>query len=1270
MDNFLQLASNQRDVWQDQAFNPNSPVYNIGGTLFINGTVNYPKLNQAVQYLVNENEAFRVQVDHTSPSGQSLIDSLKINLEFIDFSKDANPLEKSEQWLDSNFKKAFTLKNNSLLWQFTLIKETEERYYIFTKYHHVIADGWSGYFALTRLAQIYNDLLKNRPIVRKTLEKYLSFIEQEKTYFKSLAYQSDKQYWKKILPALPLSLIARRYPISENSLLPHSNIYRFQISRTFYNQINQYSKNNKCTSYHSFLSALAIYFSRIYQRSDIMIGVPSTNRSGAKYKEVIGMFISLSPLILNINPNDSTTEILIKCKKNLRELYRHKRFPLGHINKNLKLLQNSQDTLFDIMLSYENHKYSTRYGDASIQAKQQFSGISRYPLAVTICEFSDSDDIDIVFEGAENCFTSTDLKSLSEYLILILKEMLTADTLVKDIPLLTKNDNELIFNQFNSFTLPNTDNTKTVIDLFQQQVKTQPHKIAVEDKEKQLSYQQLDNASTQLANYILDNYALQDNIIALYIERSIHMIVGILAVLKTASAYLPIPNDIPDERIRNILQQSQAKLVLSQKNYREHLQSLTENIICIDDYPIKNIQPTLLPQLSLKNLAYTIFTSGSSGKPKGVLIDHTALSLRLIWLQSLFKLTPNDRMGQSIPYNFDPSIIEIFLSLTQGACLVLIPENHYTNERFGQFIINKSITTIALVPSSIRMLLQTPQAMPLRVACCGGERLEPSLAKQFLQHTDAQLFNVYGPTESTIIASAWQCNQDFSENYLPIGSPAANTPIYITDSNLNILPVNVIGEICITGETLSQGYINQDNLTQAAFPIWERTQEKIYKTNDRGYIGHDGLLYFSDRLDRQIKISGYRIELGEIESILQQHININLAATIVHNDNNQQSLYAYIETPLKNTESLIEELSLSLRQNLPSYMQPRKIIALNTIAITETGKVDYTVLPIPTASIYSHAENIPRNALEIKLLKIWKKTLSTNEIGIYDNFFEFGGDSLTALNLMISLEKQTGTRYPLSFILENPSIATQSAALQKKITTPNFNILNTLSYHSNVPDIFIAASGHGDILRLSNLADSLANACNIHILQPPEPEQASYKPSIHDIAQQYAQCIIENKSSCFYLSGFSVGGITALETAKILLTHNIKPQGIILLDSIYPRWPLQSPLLFNGIKYISKLLNLNKKMINNRRLGAMLNDTGINMQLSALTRHTIQSVNLPIDLILTQGMWMFHPLLFSTWVRLFKHNLTHHTVSGLHGEMFQNPHLTLLTNTIKKIIKD
>ncbi len=1270
VENNLQLALNQRDIWYKQTMHLKSPLFNIGGTCIFNGSIDYNMLNKAIQQLIIENDTLRINISNQAPYTQTLINQYTYKLEFVDFSKHASAAKKAHAWLDDNFKRPFTFNKNHWLWQFALIKESSGCFYLMTKYHHVILDGGSVQLVIIRLSELYNALLEKQSIEIKPIPSYFDFIKQEQKYLGSSHYQVDDKYWSHKLPELPSTLISRRYPDSVNSILPKAHNHRFKIKREFYENIRQFSVHNDNTIVHTFLGVIGLYFSRIYQREDICIGIPVINRSGARYKKTLGMFTNLSPLVLEITQSDNTHQLLQHCKSQLRELYKHHRFPLNHIKKRLNLLQKGRNQLFDIVFSYEKFDFSASFGGVSQQAKQYFSDTAGHPLIISICEFNNTDDVEVIFEGAENCFTREDLLYLENRFLVILQQMLDKpNKVLKDFNLLTINDTKIIFETFNR-NIVHQKEVFNVIQLFQQQVKQRPHQCAVEFQKHTLSYQKLDQLSSQLAQHLLDQGIKTNDMIAIHLPRSVNMIIGILAILKTSAAYLPIPTDSPNQRIEFIFEQSQTKILLTDSHYSAQSPHHPQ-IICIDDYQTTSnnpLQPLENINIKPENLAYVIFTSGTTGSPKGVMVEHKALSSRLNWLQSLFKLSPNDRMGQTIQYYFDPSIIEIFVSLSQGASLIIAPENSNTPQKFSQFILDQKITSLALVPSTLRILLaglkENKQKTKLRFACCGGERLEAELAEQFIQQTSATLYNVYGPTEATIIATAWKCQKHFKDKVLPLGKPADNTQILICDENLEILPVNEIGEIIICGDTLTKGYINQPRLNKKTFPSGFHNHSRLYKTGDMGYINNQGLLYFSGRIDRQVKISGYRIELSEIENILQDHDHVSSVAVTTPIFEHQKQLIAYVETKREDTDTLLKELSFLLRQHLPSYMQPRAIIPLTTIKTSQTGKIDYSSLPLPDLTVHLNKEYAPHNLLETQLLQLWKNTLSINKIGMNDNFFESGGDSISAVRLMIAIETITGVLQPLSFLLENPSIATQASALYKTGPNNSLNLLISLSAQKNTLPFFIAASGTGDYLRFSKLADCLKDNCSVHMLQPAENHNPQ---SIHSIAQTYADNIIQHCNAPYYLSGFSIGGITALETARILIKQGRPPLGVILFDSIFPRWPLQSLWLFKFLGKIVNLCNLREKIINNRHLEVMINDPGIITQVSALSEHTIKTVDLPIDLILTKKMWMFHPLIRSSWAKLFKNQLTKHSVNGLHGEMFQEPYVQELAKLIKTI---
>jgi syringomycin synthetase protein SyrE len=795
-----------------------------------------------------------------------------------------------------------------------------------------------------------------------------------------------------------------------------------------------------------------------------------------------------------------------------------------------------------------------------------------------------------------------------------------------------------------------------------------------------LSYQQLDLSSEQQAHALMALGACANTVVAICLPRCPDMIVAILAILKSGSAYLPIDPELPVDRIKDMIEQSGAIAIMTLGTHKKRLASVHKRIVLIDEDSVKQSQEQTLQSVlanpDKNDLAYIIFTSGSTGRPKGVMLNHHALSIRLRWLQDAFKITAQDRVAQTIQYNFDPSLIEIFLALTRGACLVLAPPGFQEPEAMAQFIVEQKINALALVPSSLRNLVQGLEKYAnthLRVACCGGEVLPAKLANEFTRKTGARLLNVYGPTETAILATAYECTGAVTQLPLPIGKPIDDTKIYIVDSQLKLLPIGVTGEIVIGGEAVASGYMSQAELSQERFvpdPYHPAGGGRLYKSGDMGYIGVDGELYFIGRVDSQVKISGYRIELGEIESLLASHPKVRAAAVKVIEINQQKGIYAFVEglaEESQNAEALTGELSQFLRAKLPDYMQPRAISVMALMPTKATGKIDYDKLLPPERVSTVAKSRLPSSSLEIQLLQLWVDALKTQNIGVEDNFFELGGDSLSAVTLLTKIERLFGARQSLSLLLENPTIQQLALALKQEQVTTSMPLLITLSEDKTAPPFYLAASGYGDRIRFANLAEKLGDQCTLHMLQPPLSEEQSYW-SIGAIAKAYADAIMERNEGPCYIGGFSIGGVTALETARILTERGKAIEGLLLLDTLFPRWPLKSATLFWLMHSISKFLQLNNVVVNGRNLGVMFADLGITIQLSAIQHYQVKAFNFPTVLFISEGMKPVGFWIFSRWSDAFS-NLICHSVPGSHGGIFQQPHLQQLAKALRSYIK-
>ena len=1266
------LTQNQLAIWLDQSAHPDSALYNIGGCLAIYGDIRHDLINRALQQLIVENDALRTHMRlFDEQPCQVVSPCFQYALPFYDFSSAIDAEQTAERWLEKCFQSPFSLASDSVYWQMALIKITPSHHVLLTQYHHLIADGWSTKIIIDRLTELYNALYFESisPAVKQI--PYEDFVADEQEYTRSAAFERDQLFWHESLNGLPEPLFKHKYSQHSALQIPKAIIHRFTLSRVFYAQLNSWASDRQVTTYHLLLTGLCLYFSRTQQQSVFTLGIPGLNRRGARFKKLVGMCASISPLVVALESSDSLHSLVKKMSVAILKTHKHQRYPLTAIHKRLNALKRKRDPLFDIVFSYERQDYSRALGDANVQARQFFSGVARYPFAVTICEFNDEHDVEIVFEGAENYFSAEDLRLLAGRFRHVLQQfLLDPDCKAADVDLLPDSEKQILFNQFNR--PPEVPEFNSVISQFQSWVQQTFYATALSLHGRQYNYLELDRRSDCLAKHLSLCPVMPGQRVAVCMPRSLETIIALLAILKLRAVYLPIDADFPIAKIQALLQQSQPRALLTLSDIYQRFCPLHDCVLAVDDVTESVLEvETAHDPLLAADLAYILYTSGSTGEPKGSEITHAALAARLLWLQKVFAIQPHENVGQSIQTHFDPSLIEIFLALTSGARLVLAPWQRMTPESFAEFVIHENINALALVPASLRALTQGLAGMPrhqLRIACCGGEILPTRLAKAFMQATGAKLFNVYGPTEATILATAWACHDD-DESPLPIGRPVDYTQIYITDDNLKLLPLGVTGEIVIAGEGVAKGYFRQPELSARAFvansfhPLGNRL---VYKTGDYGYITPEGWLYFSERVDRQVKISGYRIELAEIELALMRHAHVLQAAVtaVSVKDPVRTILVAHVVSDIIDYPALQKELSSFLRSQLPDYMLPKLINVLDELPLTNLGKIDYKHLPVPDFTLLPKMRQQAQTALEIELLSIWCEVLQQQELGIDDSFFELETDSLTAISLLNRIEKRMGRQLSIAFLMAYPTVATQAEYFTQIQAPLHWEVLSTLTQQSSDIHVYLAASGHGDQLRFQRLAATLEGKCVLHVLYPPA-ELASGEVSISAIAQRYAEAITKQKQEIIYLAGFSIGGVTALETARLLECQGISIRKLLLLDSVFPYWPLRSTWLFKALQWIAYWKPLKKISLNGRFLHNILSDPGIALQIQGLGCHELQAFMGQTVLIPTLGMQYWLPWSFWGWRKLLANLVVAPALPGLHGAMFRESHLPQLAERIR-----
>lgn len=574
---------------------------------------------------------------------------------------------------------------------------------------------------------------------------------------------------------------------------------------------------------------------------------------------------------------------------------------------------------------------------------------------------------------------------------------------------------------------------QTVVNLFEQQVKNTPNKIAVIFENQQLSYQELNHKSNQLAHYLLNLKNTADNatlitancLVAVCMERSVEMLVSLLAILKTGAAYLPIDPNYPAARIGYMLKDSAAPLLLTQTHLQEklHLNELEHDcsVVCldkvkIDSQPIEN--PCLL--CKLEALAYVIYTSGSTGMSKGVMVGHQALAVHIQAILQQYQLNETDIALQFASFSFDASIEQLFVVWLTGACAVVVKTNLMTPVDLLALMKQNAITVADLPPAYWQQMLEiddiAEELAVLRMLILGGEALPVHLAHKTRQRFPAlSIFNAYGPTEAVITPTVYRLPAVLSANTLAsvsIGQPRANTRVYILDTKQQPQPLGISGELCIASAALASGYLNRPELTAEKFiaiKLFGNTT-LIYKTGDLARWLPDGNLEYLGRIDQQVKLRGYRIELGEIESVLRQHSAVKEALVTLYEVDDNKRLIAYLTTDAKST-AWLDELKNSLKSSLPDYMIPSHFTILERLPLTANGKIDRQVLPAPDLSYLKKDYLAPTSAIEIILVKLWEKALNLTKVGVQDNFFELGGNSLIALQLVAEIQNE----FKLSF---------------------------------------------------------------------------------------------------------------------------------------------------------------------------------------------------------------------------------------------------------------
>jgi amino acid adenylation domain-containing protein/non-ribosomal peptide synthase protein (TIGR01720 family) len=1082
------VSFSQERIYFVHKLAPENSAYQFQATMDIRGNLDVEALQRSLDEIVRRHEIFRTtyqevngklyQVIHPHPGAAFRVVDLR-------------SIPEPERQIQAQKLAEAEVLTHLDLTQLPIVQwavfQVSEQEYIFTHVeHHMAHDGWSFNVFLSELVTLYAAFSAGKPSPLPELSyQFADFATWQREWAQTKEAQAQLVYWQQKLAGIPPLLELPYDRLRPQEQTYHGENARMELPVDLCESLRVFSHQEGATLFMTMLEAFIILLHRYIGQDDIFIGSAVANRRMHQIENMMGMVVNNLVLRTDVSGNPSVRELLDRVRQVTMEAYTNEDVPFDKVVEAIRPVRNlSHNPLFQVMFSFHNSaKPYLKFpgfdftlhepaNNKSAKFDLDFLVIPRFEQSVQSGAKTGAKGITLVLEYNTDLFDAETIEAMLEQYEQVLIEMLANPAAgIGQIPLITPSQQKLL-GEWNQTDRENTQN-QCIHKLFELQVELTPDAIALKQNGQKLTYRELSDRANKIAHYLQSLGVKPETLVGICVDRSLEMIAGLLGILKAGGAYVPIDPAYPQERITEMIVDTQLSILLTQNRFQEKLTGYTSKTICLDtDWAEIASQSTANPvsDVQLNNLAYIIYTSGSTGKPKGVMIEHRSLLNFVTTAINEYGINAQDQVLQFASVCFDISIEEIFPCLAVGATLVLRTEEMLnSSDDFWQCCQKWQLTVLDLPTAYWHQLVTElqPQNSPipgsLRTVIIGGE--EVHLEKvQHWHHCVAhlsqppQLFNSYGPTEATVVTTLERLTP--TNTAVSIGKPISNAQVYVLDQNQQPLPIGVPGELHIGGAGLARGYWQRPELTNEKFiniptilsdflldlenpspnlsPIRREASEippslqgkgvrglgfaKLYKTGDLVKFRRDGNLEYLGRVDNQVKIRGFRVELGEIETVLRQHPQISQAVVIAHQEiTGQKRLVAYVVPQAP--QPTIDELRQFLKQKLPNYMIPAAFMVLDSIPMTPNQKVDYRALPTPDFS--RSAEDkfaAPRTLIEEKLVAIWSEVLRIENVGIHDNFFELGGDSILSIQL-VSKANQAGIQIAAKQLFKYQTIA-------------------------------------------------------------------------------------------------------------------------------------------------------------------------------------------------------------------------------------------------------
>ncbi|WP_433747548.1 amino acid adenylation domain-containing protein [Paenibacillus amylolyticus] len=927
--------------------------------------------------------------------------------------------------------RGFDMEHDALV-RFTILRTGEQSYHVLWSFQHILMDGWCLAQLTQELFEIYSALASGEQSAGNKGSDYGAYIE----WLEKQDDQAASGYWMAFLAGYEgQTVLPGQKEVAPNGRFTADHVTA-ELGKDLSERMDRVAKQRLVTVNTLLQAIWGVMLQKYNGTNDAVFGSVVAGRPAEipGIESMIGLFINTVPVRVTSEADTVFADLMAKLQERALESGRYDYYPLYEIQARSVQKQN----LINHIIAFENYPVDEQmeqagdqqHGDLTI-ADVQMEEQTNYNFNVTVVP---GDEIEIRFDFNAEVFDKNSIERLKGHLVHLLEQVAeNPEITVGELELVTEAEKADLLGRFND-TTTEFPRGKTLIQLFEEQAERIPDATAISLNGQELTYRELNERVNRLAHTLRSHWISKDRLVAIMAERSIEMVVGMLAAHKAGSAYVPIDPEYPEERIRFLIEDSGAQVMLTQSRLRERLAG-SDSVILLDDESFYHEDRTNLnPGNEATDLACIIYTSGTTGKPKGNLVSHRNI-VRIVRNTNYIDITERDHVLQLSSYSFDGAIFDIFGALTNGARLVLVPRE--TLLEIGQLaeLIQRERISVMLITTAFFNVLVDVNVdclRDVRAILFGGERVSVGHVRKALAHIGpGRLNHLYGPSESTVYTTYLPVDfVDESAVTVPIGRPISNTTVYIVDSQNKLLPIGVAGELCVGGEGLVRGYNNRPELTAEKFVDHPFVPgERMYRTGDLAKWLPDGTIEYVGRTDDQVKVRGFRIELGEIEAQLQKVEGIRKTTVFAReNASGEKQLCAYYEA---DRELPAAELKSVLSQELPAYMIPAYLIQLERLPLTTNGKVDRRSLPAPEESLQPGEGTPPRTPLEASLAEIWKSVLGLEHIGVHDNFFDLGGHSLRATTLVSKVHQELNVELPLRDVFRYSTIEEMALALSR-----------------------------------------------------------------------------------------------------------------------------------------------------------------------------------------------------------------------------------------------